>query len=106
MQKFKSTGLWFIPSNPEDRVVGTLENKGQLQLSLTGSFGGFAFDPSIGERQPLILGVVEESPSGRFVSLYNSRHSSHTFRMPGFATDRWTPEMAIIGESFLDELAP
>lgn len=59
MKVFQSTGLWYLPSKPDEKIAGTLRYSPDdgLHLSLTGSLAE-SFDA-----QPfsLIYGVLAQS---------------------------------------------
>ncbi len=104
MDKFESTGYWYLPAKPEHQVVGTLRHDEEgLRLSVTGGFSEFIIGGFQSEQYPMILGVVDENPGGRFVTLLNSFLLSQTIRMPGINSQVIESQTALVGHSFLSE---
>ena len=104
MDAFQFTGLWYLPNNPDEKIVGTLRYSPDdgLLLSLTGSlsepFGGAGV-----KSFPLIHGVLVESPYGRCVSLINSFPTRISLSIPGFATQDIVSSYAYIANGMIDE---
>jgi len=102
MKSFESIGLWFLPGNPDVQVPGTLvfsDEKG-LTLALSGAFNdNWDFG---GARYPLIHGVVNDSPYGRFITLFDGFATTLRIGMPGISL-----ETIHAGEGFAgSELVP
>ncbi|MGO9168350.1 MAG: HEPN domain-containing protein [Candidatus Sulfotelmatobacter sp.] len=104
MDKFESTGYWYLPARPEHQVVGILRHDEEgIRLSLTGGFSEFTLGSFQSENYPLIHGVVDEHPGGTFVTLLNSILVSQKIRMPGVDSQVIRAETALVGQSLLDE---
>jgi hypothetical protein len=103
MDRFESTGYWYLPTKPEHQVVGTLRHdKDGLHLSLTGGFSEFTIGSFEIQKYPLIHGVVDEHPAGKFVTLINSLLVSQKIRMPGASTQIIRAESALVGHALLN----
>jgi hypothetical protein len=101
MKKFKAHGFWYLPEEPEKKVVGTLrKNRDGIRVLL---FEGFSnswgnFDP---EEYRTLFGIIDEHPHGRFVTLVNCKEIRHSLGMPGFAMQELLAEIAYLGEAYL-----
>lgn len=105
METFQSPGLWYLPSNPDEKIAGTLRYSPTdgLLLSLTGSLSE-PFRGSGGQSFSLIHGVLAQSPyNGRFVSLMDSFQTRFSLSMPGFATQDIISNYAYIADGIIDE---
>ncbi|OWK36695.1 HEPN domain-containing protein [Fimbriiglobus ruber] len=69
MKKFECTGFWWIPEREDYSVAGTLHvsNDGELRLSLIGLIG--SEETFSGKNRQIVLGSVDNSPSGTAVTL-------------------------------------
>ena len=79
-EKLSIKGMWFVPSNPENRLAGELcyDPEAGSELTLYGSFSDHLV--TIDDSQPVIIGLVEGS---RYVTLFDTfqiRRESVTFR--------------------------
>lgn len=107
MRAFTATGFWHLPSDPANKVAGTLEysaTKG-ARVALTGSFAqGLA--PLRAEGYPLIHGIVAESPVGKFFTLVDCIQTQARLSIPGFATESLHASQAFAGDHLFDQARP
>lgn len=70
IKEFEETGYWWLPSNPSNRISGTLKcsDKGKLTLELMGSFVDSPGWPQIDD-YALVIGWLRDGP----VSLLNCK---------------------------------
>lgn len=100
MQDLECSGVWWLPTNPENRMAGTLtfSNEGGMRLNLT------AWSKQIDEIlahqsriYPLILGVTHE---GELITLCNCRETSFQSSSAGIGVQRCLVETAYVGAHF------
>ena len=97
---FSEEGLWWLPSNEEDKVAGTLtidQQDGAL-LSLVGVLGNLedTFNDRTSDRRT-IHGVTKK---GRPVTLLNTFRKSSQLNFPGLAVETHFANVAAIGLHF------
>lgn len=98
MISFEYEGLWWLPSNPEQKVSGTLRfsfNDGAT-LDLIGSF------KSVNDLKELlnpeiILGI---SSNGKNITLYKCLESSSQFSAPGLLTSSFKASVILVNAHF------
>lgn len=96
MNKFdrENIGLWYLPSNPSERLTGTLtvEEDNVCKLKMAHNFNGLS---GIGVNElPIIHGVLS---NGKEVTLVNSIKTNEQWGFPGFPVSIWTCSLAVIG---------
>lgn len=100
---FKADGLWFLPTEPDKQVAGSLSySENGIRLALSGSFGD-AWAGLQSLRFPEIRGLVNESPGGKLFTLLDCMCSRLSVSTPGFAIQTYDATRAYFGEQFLDE---
>ncbi|WP_313533241.1 HEPN domain-containing protein [Exiguobacterium sp.] len=96
MERFdkENIGIWYLPSNPEDRLTGTLtiEDNNSCELKIAHGFNGLS-GIGIGEL-PIIHGVLS---NGSEVTLINSVKTSERWGFPGFPISIWKASFTVIG---------
>jgi len=86
LDAFESAGEWWLPDNPDDRVVGTLKYSADdgFRLSIPFGFvGGAGFDDVIvtaSVQRPVVHGLLRD---GRCATLLNSLRVDSTIHLPG-----------------------
>ena len=105
MNKFdrENIGLWYLPSNPEEKLTGTLtiEDNKECELKMAHNFNGLS---GLGiNKLPIIHGVLS---NGSKVTLVDSFKSSEQWGFPGFPVSVWRSSLAVIGGHYdsIDEL--
>ncbi|MEH2042330.1 HEPN domain-containing protein [Nostoc sp.] len=99
MNSFEYSGFWWLPSNPEDQVVGNLKfsNKTGFSLELIGSFNNFNVASFYQEEKyPIILGIV----NNKLITLYDCYQKNYQISFPGFTTQVLGVKLALIGHHF------
>ncbi|MHC5771578.1 MAG: ApeA N-terminal domain 1-containing protein [Nostoc sp.] len=102
MNSFEYSGFWWLPSNPEDQVVGNLKfsNKTGFSLELIGSFNSFnvvSFYQE--EKYPIILGIL----NNKLITLYNCYQKNYQISFPGFTSQVLGAKLALLGHHFNNE---
>lgn len=101
MKEFEATGLWYIPPDRGAMVGGLLRfrrNDG-LRLFLNGSFsegGGL-----LREKIPIIAGIVDGTPYGKYITLARCMETRHTYSVPGFSRSELHADVAFVSSNFL-----
>ncbi|HMG76672.1 MAG TPA: HEPN domain-containing protein [Pyrinomonadaceae bacterium] len=104
MQAIEYSGIWWLPTNPQTKVAGTLtfSNEDGIALELIGALGDLG---TFNSRQPypLILGLAGD---GKKVTLSNCVFAGVTVGMPGFARESYMASFCLVGAHFneLDEV--
>ncbi|NEP90716.1 MAG: hypothetical protein F6K18_30055 [Okeania sp. SIO2C2] len=97
-------GFWWLPLEPELKVAGILKftNTEEIKFQLIGSFLNFSMVEKNPTNIPIILGIVHQN----IITLCNSINSNSRRSAPGFASQEYTSELALIGRHFTtpDEL--
>ncbi|MCT7977715.1 HEPN domain-containing protein [Laspinema olomoucense] len=96
MNSFESNGCWWLPSNPDNVVLGILKftpEKG-IELSL---FMPLDESARSGSYQPLILGLLENEKK---VTLYKSILIFMRLPGTGFNSPKYTSEIGLVGHHF------
>lgn len=102
MDSFEYSGIWWLPSNSEDQVAGTLKfsNKSGFSLELIGSFNNFNVASFYQEEKyPIILGTV----TNKLITLYNCYQKNYQISFPGLTTQILGAKLAFIGHHFNNE---
>ncbi|NES65635.1 MAG: hypothetical protein F6K24_10415, partial [Okeania sp. SIO2D1] len=104
MENIEYSGYWWLPSDPDEKIAGTLTytNDEGIKLQLIGSFLNSYTAGKIPTNIPVILGIVHRE----IITLCNSINSHSRRSSPGFASQEYTSELALIGRHFTnpDEL--
>jgi hypothetical protein len=105
MKVFETDGRFWLPTAPEEALAGRLqwEKDGGSELVIRGSFKGERND--LGDRYPVILGVVEKTPTslGSPVTLWNSYLTSRTISSIGLTRERYHAQVLLSGQHLGDE---
>lgn len=98
MQAIEHSGMWWLPTNPQNKVAGTLtfSNEDGITLELIGALEDLA---TFNTRQPypLILGL---SGDGKRITLSNCVFAGVSVGMPGFARESYKASFFLIGVHF------
>jgi len=90
----ENIGLWYLPSNPTERLTGTLtiEEDNVCKLKMAHNFNGLS---GVGVNElPIIHGILS---NGKEVTLVNSIKTNERWGFPGFPVSVWTCSLAVIG---------
>lgn len=92
------SGLWWLPSNEDDKVVGTcaVSRKSRIRLKLIGSFGRERFLP----RDRLYTVVLGFASNGTRITLENCHVVQQGISFPGFHVLEVSAERAFLGAHF------
>lgn len=99
MEDLEYSGVWWLPTNPENRMAGTLtfSNEEDMRLSLTAWSHQIdeilAYEP---RTYPLILGVTHE---GKLITLCNCRKTGSQWSSAGVGVQRCLVEVAYVSQS-------
>jgi hypothetical protein len=98
MLAIEHSGMWWLPTNPQNKVAGTLtfSNEDGIALELIGAledFGNF----NRREPCPLILGL---SGDGKRITLSNCVFAGVSVGMPGFARESYKASFFLTGVHF------
>lgn len=103
MKPIKHIGVWWLPSEPENRVTGTLEGDGVSRPTLA-LFGLFreVMDTS-GFRPEILLGLVED---GTLITLCNCHRTQNKMRFGGISVSSFDVGVVLTGQHFdtIDEI--
>jgi ApeA N-terminal domain 1 len=92
MDDVEYSGLWWLPSNPQNKVAGTLSfsNQDGIELKLIGALEGlegFAGFNNLNQRHPVIWGLTT---SGKSITLSGCLAAGFRMGLPGFVSrDYW-----------------
>ena len=104
MQEFQCNGIWWLPQNPSDKVVGTLHFSDDTggDLSLAGVLGELTerFEE---KRLPIILGLAWDCPLGKLVTLRDCPVKSTQFGVPGITREQYYAERLFFGSHLTKE---
>lgn len=99
MNDFESEGRFWLPTAPDEELIGRLqwEKDGGSELSTSGAFERGEHD--LGEQYPVIHGVVENTPNslGRDVTLWNPRLTGRTHSSTGLTREHYRPHILLSG---------
>jgi hypothetical protein len=96
----ENLGIWFLPSNPTERLSGTLiiDDDNGCELKMAHNFGGFS---GIGiDNLPVIHGILS---NGKKVTLIDSTKTNQQWAFPGFPVTILSCRLAVIGGFYQDE---
>ena len=98
MESIEYSGLWWVPSNPENAVAGSLTftDDDGVTLQLIGSFGELDSLEST-KAHPLVLGL---STNGKRVTLTDCVATSKNVSMPGVYTEVYRASFCFVGGHF------
>lgn len=103
MQSFQATGLWYLSSDPDRLIAGTLDfsREGGLRLRLSGTLSESSTlnNP---DRYEAVYGVLESSPLGRFVLATGCLRVKYSMSMPGYSTEELAPTIAFVSSRPLE----
>ena len=96
MNDIEYSGVWWLPSNPQDTVAGTLtfSNEEGLELTLIGALGDATPFNSSTDHHELILGI---SGDGKLITLNGCSVTSLKIGMPGFARQSYRCHRCYVG---------
>lgn len=94
MKNIEYSGYWWLPSEPDKKIAGTLKftNDEGIKLRLIGSFLNFYTAGKMPINIPIILGIVHKN----IMTLCNSINSCSRRSSPVLATQEYTSELALI----------
>jgi len=96
MKYFESNGVWFPADKPSIAVGGILRYSADgLRLTLIGKFRE-GWTPR-SDRYPVIHGVIEQSPYGKFVTMYDCFTTRLNLGWGGVAAETIRSSKALIG---------
>lgn len=103
MESFNCSGFWWLPSNPEKKIAGTLyfSTEEGIHLDLVGSFFGF-FNIEFKEHKeqiPLILGVTDEKGE---VTLSDCFKYHRSFSTSGLEIEKYEARLLFKGVHFTE----
>lgn len=106
MDAFEADGIWYFPDAQQRRIAGVMRYspKEGVHVKLTGVLRGDDIASTItlkSERYPLIFGVLNSGPVGRFVTLKDCFQTKLNIAMPGTATEEIYANTAVAGECHL-----
>jgi len=98
MQSIEYSGLFWLPSNPDNRVAGSLSftDEDGITLQLIGSFGELDTFEST-KAHPLVLGL---STNGKKITLTHCIAMSKKVSMPGFYIEGYRGNFCFVGGHF------
>ncbi len=102
MKAFESVGVWFVPTEPDVLVAGTLtfSQYDGLTLKLTGTFQqNWTIETA---RYPVVHGVVSESPYGKYIALFDCFATNLRIGMPGISLETIRANHGFAGSAFVD----
>ncbi|NEQ75823.1 MAG: hypothetical protein F6K23_23960 [Okeania sp. SIO2C9] len=97
MENIEYSGYWWLPSEPDKKIAGTLTftNDEGIKLRLIGSLHNFSLLKKT-INVPILLGVVHEN----IITLCGCTNYSSKTSFPGFSSQEYTSELALIGRHF------
>lgn len=100
MEDIEYSGFWWLPSNLENQIPGTLKlsSSGKINLELMGSFPNRVEQNLRFHTHPIILGVTK----GKLITLHECRGTEPGFSMPGFGSQEYRASTAFIGAHFTE----
>ncbi len=104
MEEIKFNGVWWLPDNPSQKIVGVLEftKKHGFQLSLTGVLGERT--AALREKRlPIILGNVWDSDLGEKVTLKDCWVNKFSLGSLGLPREEYQVELAFVGDHLAKE---
>ncbi|HEV2864233.1 MAG TPA: HEPN domain-containing protein [Pyrinomonadaceae bacterium] len=102
MDNTEHSGKWWLPSNPEHAVSGTLtfSNQDGAELRLIGSLEAFdTFNTEL-KTYPIILGL---SVDGKLITLNGCMSADTRMTIPGFVSQAYRIDLCFIGGHISDE---
>ena len=101
MHHFTARGVWYTGDQPERRVTGTIRfSKTGIHLELIGSFTE-GWNPGVGS-YPVIHGVVDKTPYGPYVSLYDGFMKSRQMFTADVGQEVIFANRGVVGSSALE----
>lgn len=92
--KRENIGIWYLPSNPTEKLTATLtiDDDNTCKLKVAHNFGGLS---AMGvDELPVIHGTLS---NGKEVTLINSIKTHEQWGFPGFPVSIWSCSLAIVG---------
>ncbi|MEH2213022.1 HEPN domain-containing protein [Nostoc sp.] len=98
MEEFEFLGSWWLPSNPQQEVTGTVKfsSENGISLEIVGSLNEQDFLDIDSESQEIIIGVTH----GQLFTLLNCRRNTSKRSVPGILTQRFNVHYALVGYHF------
>lgn len=93
---FSHDGFWWLPTNPDEQIAGTLtfsQNEGPL-LQLLGMFGGIHGLGKNRDERVTILGITKK---GKQVTLFDAFVKNSQMNIPGIMNEQYRPHLVCIG---------
>jgi len=102
MQEIKYKGLWWLPSDSENKVAGdlTFSNSNGIELNIIGSLDLSMLNEGQSKTIEIILGISE---AGELITIYDS--DINDFKLasfPGIYTQKYISQILFIGAHFPD----
>ncbi|HXQ39184.1 MAG TPA: HEPN domain-containing protein [Anaerolineales bacterium] len=98
MQEIECQGMWWLPTYPDEKVVGTLSfsNESGVTLSLSGTLGDTS--NSFTEKGiPIVLGSTWDCHLGPLITLRNCNRTGTDLNIPGILRERYWCENLFAG---------
>jgi len=104
MKSFECHGIWWLPSDPSDKMGGTLSfsDDSGIVLHLFGAFGEPAYTAG-NKAMPIVVGITWDSSLGSLFTLKNCRLTSFHLGSPGIAREDYLCENLFIGAHLEEE---
>ncbi len=98
MNQLDYSGIWWLPSHPENQISGRLkfDPVKEISLDLIGSFHELKYLGNIREEE-IILGLTS---NGKLVTLYKCFETSKSISFPGFAHSAYHAQFVFVGHHF------
>jgi hypothetical protein len=102
MEDIEYSGLWWLPSNPENKVAGTLSftNQDGIELKLIGALEGLESLNNSRLRHPVILGLTSDAKQ---ITLSGCLAAGFRMGMPGFVSRDYWIHLCFIGAHLAEE---
>ncbi len=110
MQAFEAAGVWWLPSSPDNRVVGNLSFERGSGFRLEIPAGALGSQEEMVERlnrmgalgSSLVGDVMGVLKDGRHVALFDSHGSGFSMSVPGMTSESYVALRGLVGDAHLD----
>lgn len=99
MEEFEYSGLWWLPSNPQEKVTGTIKFSYEegIYLEIVGRFNELENFSTIPQSKPeIILGITH----GKLFTLLNCSRNTNRISFPGITTEKYLVSVGFLGHHF------
>jgi hypothetical protein len=104
MEDVEYSGLWWLPSNPDNKVAGTLifSNQEGIELRLIGSLEDLDNDSfrNLPKTYPIVLGLTG---GGKLITLSTCMSAGFTKGITGFLSQNYSIDLCFMGAHFSEE---